>query len=233
VAQALTYSVKFEIRQGKYFSNYSCLPGCEDDGGIHAFHETDENVSITTTYDRLQLSAKGRPSSLLVVHGEQDTSEVGNWNYFGSFWTNQDPNTTYNCHGLLFITDKRAPEILAAPHQTDRGLNLYVESGELFQPKSVSGTNCDAAGAEHFHAFYPATFEPPGDGYLPDMLTARVTLPLRKLRRMRTGDVWGMTFHQGRAKRLPPSDCAGFTGSGSNCRQSLHWTGHLKVTRTG
>ncbi len=233
MGQALTYSVKFEIQKGKYLSNYSCLPSCEEYGGIHAFHETDENVLITTSYEGLKIPSKGRPEMPIAIRGDQDSGSVGNWNLFGSVWTSKNPDTSYNCHGLLFITDTKRPDIFSAPNQTSKELKLDVQSGDVFQPKSVAGTNCDDMGAEHWHAFYPATFESPGDGFLPDMLTARVSLPLAALRRLHKGDVWGMTFHEGMAKRRPPSSCSDFTGVGSTCTQSLHWTGHLKVTRTG
>jgi hypothetical protein len=229
---ALTYSVKFQIQRGKYTSNYSCLPGCQDYGGIHRFAESDENVNVQTLYEGLKIPRQGRPNTLMVVRGKSDTSALGNWNLVETYWTQENPNAPVNCHGLLFDTSQDSPEIVAASGTTAQTLKLDVQSGSLFQPKLVQGTNCDVAGADKWHAFFPATFETPGDGFIPDMLTARVSLPLAALRKLHVGDTWGETFHQGRAKRLPPSECTDFTAIGT-CSQRLDWTGHLAVKRTG
>jgi hypothetical protein len=229
---ALSYSVRFQIQRGKYTSNYSCLPGCGDYGGIHRFAESDENVNIDTVYEGLKIPLKGRPNTNMVVRGKSDVGPVGNWSLIETYWTQDNPNAPVNCHGVLFETSPDPPEIFAGSGTTAQTLNLDVQSGSLFQPKTVAGTNCDQVNAEKWHAFYPATWETPGDGYIPDMLTARVSLPLGALRKLHVGDIWGETFHQGRAKRLPPASCTNFTGMGS-CSQQLNWTGHLTVKRTG
>jgi hypothetical protein len=237
IAHALTYRVAFEIHNGKYMSSYSCLPGCEEYGGVHRFSESDEDVATSADYNGLKVPANGpavKPGHPIALHGSLDpTSIAGEWRFAESYWTSDNPNAQVNCRGPLYNTTKQAPLLSSAPGSSTSELRLYIQSGDLFQPSPVTGTNCDAVNAQHWHAFYPAVYEPPGDGYLPDMLTAHIGIPLAQIRKMKVGDKWGIGFHQNRAKRLPPTDCSDFTGVQGECTQSLHWAGSVSVTRTG
>jgi hypothetical protein len=237
LAHSMVYRVRFEIHKGQYMSSYSCLPGCVNYGGIHSFSESDENVVTSAAYHGMTIPSQGeavKPGHPIAVRAaDWDPDLAGNWRLAESYWTSDNPNTPVNCKGNLFNTDQKGPLLSSAPHNTRSELRLYIQSGETFQPKSVTGTHCDEANATHWHAFYPAVFEPPGDGYLPDMLTAHVSIPLGKIRNLHVGDTWGVSFHQDHAKRLPPSSCNNFTGSSGSCTQSLHWAGSVSVTRTG
>jgi hypothetical protein len=236
-AKDLTYKVTYDLAKGQYMSSATCSPGCDEFGGIHSLSESDEHFTTEVVFNDLKIPKKGNPappgSPLSLKASEWDEKTFGNWHLSETYWTQDNPNAPVKCHGILFDADKKPPHIFSTTKSSAASLDVDIQAGELFKPSAVQGTNCDVAGADKWHAFFPAVFEQPGDGYLPDMLTAHVGLPLGKLRKLHVGDKWGKSFHQGEAQRLPPGNCAGFYGSGYTCNQSLHWLGSVSVERTG
>jgi hypothetical protein len=236
-AHELSFSVRYQITKGKYLSSASCLPGCADLGGIHAFSETDENFLTRIDYAGLKIPKKGNAaphgSPISIKADDWDSDTLGNWHLAETYYFDGNPNTQANCQGLLFNADHKPPHIFSGSNNSASHLHLEIQAGKTFKPASVTGANCNTAVGDQWHAFYPAVFEPPSDGYLPDMLTAEISLPLGKLRQLKVGDKWGIGFHQDKAKRLPPKDCSDFTGKTYTCNQSLHWHGAVTLERTG
>ena len=75
-------------------------------------------------------------------------------------------------------------------------------------------------------AFYAAELK-----YMPDILTAKLSVPLATLRGLKVGKPKSFDVnHTDNGIATPPSDCS--VGD-AECTQQLGWTGSIEVTRMG
>ena len=212
------------ISAGTWTSNYNCR--CSHDyGGIHTAGESDNHLAIEATYTDVKVPRKGVPS----IHADASSwTATGAFSMFEDVWTQADPDYPILCNGS-FERAGPAPTIATTAATTDQVLHLAVESGKEFKVGNVSGTNCPGLG--HWKPFWPFSSASPDQrspqAYVADMLRVKVAESLHALRSMHVGDVDGATFHRSLEKSCD------YLNSSGTCTSALHWTGQIKLERTG
>ncbi|MGH3265280.1 MAG: hypothetical protein ACRDNS_25170 [Trebonia sp.] len=220
VPQHLTYKLMYTLVDGQYRSNWSS-------GDL-------SNAETTTffaraLYTNLEIPPRGPASSTINLKTDAPVI-IGDWEAFGNgLDTNQDV-VPFDCKSgeLSPDTDKDGPaHILSGPGSARTALHLDVQVTPQVRIDAATGSDsASQGGCSSFDG--DAAFSPLAFRLMPDMLTARVSIPLAKLRALRhRGDVWGVSFTDSHALVHPPADCD-LDGS---C--SMHWKGEVKVTRTG
>ncbi len=226
IAHKLTYKVEFTAKKGKYMES-----AVDEDGST--WNERDDFLTLAR-YKGLKIPRHGpgfTPGDDIVLAAAY-WDIFGSWEAFGKLCRNKgDCGGSFDCKGEP-VPLEPAP-VLYSTGTASRELHLNIEAGRKFAPDDVTGSGFGSPGycKSAFEGNYAYVFGTArAEGYVPDMLTAQVDIPLRALRKMDKGDVWGRSFDQSHAEALPPSDCSDGTGE---CTVSVHWRGAVKVTRTG
>ncbi len=137
-------------------------------------------------------------------------------------------NGGYRCHGSLSPSPSRLPQMLSTPGTTDKSLHLKIELAQKMDFEEAAGNAEPFGCAQQFNgtlAFEPAS----DDGYMPDMLSARVNVSLARMRALKPGGRFKMDVQLDPAD-APPKDCG---GGDTTCTESLSWNGEIIVQRGG
>ena len=220
----LIFRVTLTISPGTWTSNYDCRCNHDIYGGIHTLGESDNHLHFHATYTDVKIPKKGAAS----IHLDASNwSAAGVFSMYETAWTSTDHDYPITCNGI-FDKAGQAPVLSDVSPNNELDLHLHVQAGRAFKLANVSGTNCPKL--SNGFPFWPVSSL--STAHVEGMFSVRVTDSLRELRSMKVGDVTGATVHQDKAVYEPPSRCADERGSGT-CTESLHWTGHIKLERTG
>lgn len=220
VPQHLTYKLLYTVH-GEYMSSYRT-------GELSDAETTD--FLIFTHYKNLEIPLRGPASSTINVKTGWIDILGSDWEAFGNGLGTDGNVVPYDCKTdvLNADTEQDGPaHIFSGPGSARTALNLDIQAAPQVRVVAPTGSDPAAQGGCSFFEGQ-AAFSPLAFRLMPDMLTARVSIPLAKLRALRhRGDVWGMSFTDSHALAHPPADCGGLDGS---C--NMHWKAELKIART-
>jgi hypothetical protein len=136
-----------------------------------------------------------------------------------------------NCTAHLTNKDADIPPPILKGSAAKGATNLAfkIQLGASIIVKGATGHHpsapCDSVFPDGTKAFAPAEQK-----YMPEMVTAQLTVSLKKIRALEAGKdiVIDVTAHND-ALKLPPENCS---IPGLTCTQSTAWTGTLTIRRT-
>lgn len=137
----------------------------------------------------------------------------------------------WSCSGHLTNNDPTIPPpiLKGSAAKGASTLTFKIQLGASIIVKGATGHHqpapCDVAFADGTKAFAPAN-----EKYMPEMVTAKLTVALKRIRALEAGKeiVIDVTAHKD-ALKLPPENCS---VSSLHCTQSTAWSGTLTIRRT-
>lgn len=145
------------------------------------------------------------------------------WRTYGSGGTNCTAELTNNDSTIP------PPTLKGSAAKGARTLSFKIQLGADIIVKDAKGHHPSAP----CNSVFPdgtAAFAPASPKYMPEMVTAKLTVSLKEIRALEAGKeiVVDVTAHKD-ALKLPPEDCS---VSSLKCSQSTAWSGTLTIRRT-
>ena len=199
-----------QAHQGSVHVLGDCSPGCDDYGGIHSLNESDEKFTTEAVFNDLKIPKQGNPappgSPLSLKAGQLGRADPGELNLSETYWTQENPNAPVNCHAISSTRTRSRPTSSPRPRAPPRASTWTSRRVSSFEPSSVQGTNCDTAGADKWTRSTRRSSSrrrrlPPRHAHGAGRPAARKAPEAP--RRRQSG---AMSFHQDKAKRLPPGN---------------------------
>lgn len=152
-----------------------------------------------------------------------DENGTPEWRTYGTGGTNCTAHLTNN------DPDIPPPILKGSAAKGASTLTFKIQLGANIIVKDAKGHHPSAPCHSVFPDDTPA-FAPANQKYMPEMVTAKLTVSLKKIRALEAGKeiVIDVTAHKD-ALKLPPTNCS---VSSLKCDQSTSWTGTLTIRRT-
>ncbi len=221
-----SYSVTFVIKNPNDI-HYSSTSNLHQGGGCESTTIEDDRFHASAVYSPLRIPRTGPgPNNVNLTAKETTTDEAAHDRKVTGSSTGCPANATYTCHGSLRIDTDEPPKMISSPGITEKELHLDVELAKVVRFENGAGS-LEPFGCGHTfdgdNAFEPAS----DDGYMPDMLRAKVDLSLKDMRALKSGEQFSVPVELAQPD-APPPDCS---GGDTTCNEELQWKGEIVVRR--
>jgi hypothetical protein len=223
----LSYTVILVMRNGNTI-HYNQTSRVGGGGDCVTTTTEDDNFHALALYNPLEIPRSGPGPNNVNLRAKIMATNGGadEWTLRGNS-AGCPVDSSYKCHGRLLIDQDKPPQMLSTPGLSTKSLHLKIELAKVITFTDAAG-NFQPFGCAHQFDNVDALQPASSNGYMPDMLSARVDLPLDKMRALKSDEGKFTLDVSLDPSDAPPANCSG----GENmCSERLEWKGEVIVIR--